>query len=158
MALLGRNGAGKSTTLKAIAGLAPPRRGRIVVTGTRHAEPQAAPDSPSGRRLRSGGSTGVPGSHGRGQSGDRGERRDRTVRIIGIWRASMTCFRCCRRCATVRPAGFRAASSRCWRSPARSWAIPLRCCWTSRAKAWRRSWFSGSRKCCTACAGRARAF
>jgi branched-chain amino acid transport system ATP-binding protein len=33
MALLGRNGAGKSTTLKAIAGLARPRRGRIVVTG-----------------------------------------------------------------------------------------------------------------------------
>jgi len=31
MALLGRNGAGKSTTLKAIAGLAPPRRGRILV-------------------------------------------------------------------------------------------------------------------------------
>jgi branched-chain amino acid transport system ATP-binding protein len=34
MALLGRNGAGKSTTLKAIAGLAPPRRGRVVVLGT----------------------------------------------------------------------------------------------------------------------------
>ncbi|MCZ7659682.1 MAG: ABC transporter ATP-binding protein [Xanthobacteraceae bacterium] len=33
MALLGRNGAGKSTTLKAIAGLAPPRRGRIAVRG-----------------------------------------------------------------------------------------------------------------------------
>ena len=33
MALLGRNGAGKSTTLKAIAGLAPPRRGRIAITG-----------------------------------------------------------------------------------------------------------------------------
>jgi branched-chain amino acid transport system ATP-binding protein len=33
MALLGRNGAGKSTTLKAIAGLAPPRRGRIAVMG-----------------------------------------------------------------------------------------------------------------------------
>jgi branched-chain amino acid transport system ATP-binding protein len=31
--LIGRNGAGKSTTLKAIAGLAPPRRGRVVVTG-----------------------------------------------------------------------------------------------------------------------------
>ena len=31
--LLGRNGAGKSTTLKAIAGLAPPRRGRITVMG-----------------------------------------------------------------------------------------------------------------------------
>jgi branched-chain amino acid transport system ATP-binding protein len=33
MALLGRNGAGKSTTLKALAGLAPPRRGKITVLG-----------------------------------------------------------------------------------------------------------------------------
>jgi len=34
MALLGRNGAGKSTTLKAIAGLAPPFHGRICVLGS----------------------------------------------------------------------------------------------------------------------------
>ncbi len=34
MALLGRNGAGKSTTFKAIAGLAPPRRGRVTLGGT----------------------------------------------------------------------------------------------------------------------------
>ncbi|CAN7348692.1 ABC transporter ATP-binding protein [Bosea sp. LjRoot9] len=33
MALLGRNGAGKSTTMKAIAGLAPPRRGFVKVLG-----------------------------------------------------------------------------------------------------------------------------
>lgn len=33
MALLGRNGAGKSTTFKAIAGLAPPRNGAITVAG-----------------------------------------------------------------------------------------------------------------------------
>jgi branched-chain amino acid transport system ATP-binding protein len=33
MALLGRNGAGKSTTFKAIAGIAPPRRGRIILAG-----------------------------------------------------------------------------------------------------------------------------
>ncbi|AMV48324.1 ABC transporter ATP-binding protein [Paraburkholderia caribensis] len=33
MALLGRNGAGKSTTFKAIAGLASPRRGQINLTG-----------------------------------------------------------------------------------------------------------------------------
>ncbi len=33
MALLGRNGAGKSTTMKAIAGLAPPSRGTIRVLG-----------------------------------------------------------------------------------------------------------------------------
>ena len=34
MALLGRNGAGKSTTFKAIAGLAPPRNGEIILNGT----------------------------------------------------------------------------------------------------------------------------
>jgi branched-chain amino acid transport system ATP-binding protein len=33
MALLGRNGAGKSTTIKAIMGLAPPRRGKIRLRG-----------------------------------------------------------------------------------------------------------------------------
>jgi branched-chain amino acid transport system ATP-binding protein len=33
MALLGRNGAGKSTTFKAIAGIAPPKRGRITLGG-----------------------------------------------------------------------------------------------------------------------------
>src|ERR1700716_1206676 len=33
MALLGRNGAGKSTTMKAIMGLAPARRGRITLSG-----------------------------------------------------------------------------------------------------------------------------
>ncbi|MFN0314271.1 MAG: ABC transporter ATP-binding protein [Burkholderiales bacterium] len=34
MALLGRNGAGKSTTFKALAGLAPPKRGTVQLTGT----------------------------------------------------------------------------------------------------------------------------
>jgi branched-chain amino acid transport system ATP-binding protein len=33
MALLGRNGAGKSTTLKAIAGLLPPRKGSVRILG-----------------------------------------------------------------------------------------------------------------------------
>src|SRR5215203_6647543 len=33
MALLGRNGAGKSTTFKAIAGVAPPRSGSISLDG-----------------------------------------------------------------------------------------------------------------------------
>ena len=34
MALLGRNGAGKSTTFKMIAGLAPPRRGKVALAGS----------------------------------------------------------------------------------------------------------------------------
>jgi branched-chain amino acid transport system ATP-binding protein len=33
MALLGRNGAGKSTTFKMIAGISPPRRGKVVLGG-----------------------------------------------------------------------------------------------------------------------------
>ena len=33
MALLGRNGAGKSTTMKAIMGLAPARRGKVTLKG-----------------------------------------------------------------------------------------------------------------------------
>ncbi len=33
MALLGRNGAGKSTTFKMIAGIAPPRRGKVLLGG-----------------------------------------------------------------------------------------------------------------------------
>lgn len=33
MALLGRNGAGKSTTMKALAGLVPPRHGEVLVSG-----------------------------------------------------------------------------------------------------------------------------
>jgi len=33
MALLGRNGAGKSTTFKAIVGIAPPRRGTVALAG-----------------------------------------------------------------------------------------------------------------------------
>lgn len=36
MALLGRNGAGKSTTLKAIAGIAPPARGIVRVLGKQY--------------------------------------------------------------------------------------------------------------------------
>jgi branched-chain amino acid transport system ATP-binding protein len=48
MALLGRNGAGKSTTFKMIAGLAPPKRGKVVLAG------QALSGRPSYRIARSG--------------------------------------------------------------------------------------------------------
>ncbi|MET0878701.1 MAG: ATP-binding cassette domain-containing protein, partial [Tardiphaga sp.] len=48
MALLGRNGAGKSTTFKMIAGLAPPKRGKVMLAG------QAVSGRPSYRIARSG--------------------------------------------------------------------------------------------------------
>lgn len=48
MALLGRNGAGKSTTFKMIAGLAPPKRGKVVLAG------QALSGRPSYRIARAG--------------------------------------------------------------------------------------------------------
>jgi branched-chain amino acid transport system ATP-binding protein len=48
MALLGRNGAGKSTTFKMIAGLSPPRRGRVELGG------QVLSGRPSYRIARSG--------------------------------------------------------------------------------------------------------
>lgn len=48
MALLGRNGAGKSTTFKMIAGIAPPRRGKVILAG------QAISGRPAYRIARSG--------------------------------------------------------------------------------------------------------
>ena len=48
MALLGRNGAGKSTTLKAVAGLAPPRRGGVTVRGVEMARRKPHRIAPAG--------------------------------------------------------------------------------------------------------------
>ena len=119
MALLGRNGAGKSTTMKAIMGLAPARRGKVTVARQGRVRAEAAPHRASRPRLRAGGSPDISGAHGRGQSGHRRRRRGPTARTSGRSGASTTCFRCWSRCGTGSPAGCRAASSRCWRLPAR---------------------------------------
>ena len=75
MALLGRNGAGKSTTMKAIMGLAPARRGqrdawRRVVSGLKphHIARAGLGFVPEDRQI-------FPGSHRRGQSRHRRRRR-----------------------------------------------------------------------------------
>ncbi len=76
--LLGRNGAGKSTTLKTLAGLLQPWRGEVRFDGTRI--------------------DGLPAYR---------------IARLGIGYCS----------AVASAAAFPAASSRCWRSRARSWAI-----------------------------------
>ena len=51
VALLGRNGVGKTTTLRSIIGLTPPKRGTDYVSGKRGFRPTGVPDCPPGRGL-----------------------------------------------------------------------------------------------------------
>jgi len=118
MALLGRNGAGKSTTMKAIMGLAPPRRGRVslrgaVISGLKpHAIARAGLGFvPEDRRF-------FPSTRSRTISSS-ARRRDRRARTSGRSSASMRCFHSWNRCATVSPVASPAASSRCSRSRVR---------------------------------------
>ena len=50
VALVGRNGAGKSTTLRAIAGVVPPSAGAVVVAGVSVADDPVAARAKVGRR------------------------------------------------------------------------------------------------------------
>jgi branched-chain amino acid transport system ATP-binding protein len=107
VALLGRNGAGKSTTLKAIAGWLTPSRGDIRFDGRRI---DGAPSYriaraglgfvPEGRRIFSGLTV--------AQNLEVGRRN-----------ACSCCFPPSPNCATGAAARFREASSRCWRLLAR---------------------------------------
>ena len=119
MALLGRNGAGKSTTMKAIMGLAPARRGRVLLRGEVVSGHEAASHRARRARLRAGGPPDISRSTRSRTISSSARRRARTARTTGRSSASTTSFRCWSRCATGSPAGCRAASSRCWRSPAR---------------------------------------
>ena len=119
MALIGANGAGKSSTLKAILGMATYPQGRIVLDGAdlKGLKPsqvvrRGVGYSPEGRRvfpqlsvldnLRVGGiSRATP-------------RAARTASS-----ASTAISRASRSAPTSAPAACRAASSRCWRSAAR---------------------------------------
>ena len=53
-ALLGRNGAGKSTTLRSLMGLTPPREGRVTVFGTETDALATISHRRARRRLRAG--------------------------------------------------------------------------------------------------------
>ena len=108
MALLGRNGAGKSTTMRAIMGLAPARRGRVTLTLSHRA---------SWPRLRARGSSDLSRLYGRGQSRYWPEEGPRGPN--GRSGVSMTCFRCWNRCDTGLRDDCQAANNRCLRLHAR---------------------------------------
>ena len=108
----------RSTTMKAIIGLAPPRRGTVTLQRPRRVRAEAAPHRPRRPRLRAGGPPDLSRAHGRGQSGHRRQEGARTARTNGRSGASTTSFRCWSRCARGSRGGCRAASSRCWRSRA----------------------------------------
>ena len=135
VALLGRNGAGKSTTLKSLMGVVTPRAGSIMFDG----------DEIAGKK-----------SHAIAQAGMQLVHEDRrifgslnveenlilaglTARTAGRSIASTPCSRGSRSGAAAAAPIFPAANSRCWRSPARSSASRKSCCSTSRSRAWRRS-------------------
>jgi branched-chain amino acid transport system ATP-binding protein len=118
MALLGRNGAGKSTTMKAIMGLAPARRGKVtlrgkVVSGLKphHIARAGLGFVPEDRQI-------FP-EHTVEDNLEIGAKKGRTARTSGRSGAFMTCFRCWSRCGTGSREGCPVVNSRCWRSRAR---------------------------------------
>ena len=134
VALLGRNGAGKSTMLKSLMGLVPPRSGSITFNGENVAGKPAYAIARAGMQL-------VP------------EER----RIFGgldveenLLLASLTApgsvtleriYETFPRLAARRHSSgtdLLAANSRCWRSRARLSGSRSLFCWTSRSRAWHR--------------------
>ena len=114
VALMGRNGAGKSTTLKAIMGLVPPRARDAALCRPRYPGAADLSHRPARPRLRAGGPAHLHRPHrlrepgGRRQGGGR-RGRARRGRPSGCSRSSPTSPRC----AAGAPARCRAASSRC---------------------------------------------
>lgn len=116
LALMGRNGAGKSTTFKAIAGLLPPRAGRVMIRGQ-----DVAGQKPY--RIARAGIAYVPEDrqvfpeHSVEENLEIAEREGGAA-ASGTARAPSRCSPCCNPCAPAWRAGFPAASSRCSPSPA----------------------------------------
>ena len=117
--MIGSNGAGKSTTLRSISGLSPPRRGSIRFDGR-----DITTMSPS----RIVGARDLAGARGQALlPADERAREPRARRLPAPRRttspttssACSSCSRGSRSAETSRPGRCQAASSRCWRSVAR---------------------------------------
>ena len=119
VAIVGANGAGKTSLIRAIAGIEKPTRGRVLFRGRRHHTRRAQPsDLRSRHRPGRGRPAAVSVAHGRRES-------RRSARMLPRARAAAAQDRervlralsaPARAQAAARPARCRAASSRCWRS------------------------------------------
>ena len=115
LAVLGRNGVGKTTLLLAVMGFVRLMRGSIMVAGRDVSRLSPHKRAQHGPRLGAAGARDIPFAERRGEPPPwpRGPAAGTSAR-------SSSCSRGSRSGATTWVTSFRAASSRCWRSPARS--------------------------------------
>ena len=92
IALMGRNGMGKTTLLRALMGLVPQRRGRVMLGAHDVIGRGARDDRARRRRLRAGGARHLRLAHRDGESRDGVARRRRTGARAGPCSASSTLF------------------------------------------------------------------
>ena len=95
VSLLGRNGMGKSTTLKSVMGLTKPRSGAILFKGKQIFGPAAVQGRYGGYRVRAGREANFSDTVGHGQfaPGSRREERSiREIRIPGRWTGFFNIF------------------------------------------------------------------
>ena len=114
LALLGRNGVGKTTLIDTLIGVTTRFGGRIVLAGRGHRCPPAACARPPWRRLDPAGAQHIPFADGRGEP-DRG----RAVRPVDAEAGLCPLSRASRSGEPTWDANCRAENSRCSRSAAR---------------------------------------
>ncbi len=104
VALMGRNGAGKSTTMKAVMGLLPRRQGEVTFSRTEHRRAAAVQDRAHGHGLRSRRPARVRRSDGDGEPRRRAVSRRAKARRNGRRKSCSACFRISAKCPK-RPGG-----------------------------------------------------
>jgi ABC-type sugar transport system ATPase subunit len=128
VSLLGRNGMGKSTTIKALVGALRPTAGSIHFAGQIHGALAVRCDRPPGPGHRARGAPVFPNLTVREHLVAFADRRN-GLSDVWTWSASTACSRASKSGSTTWAASSRAASSRCWPLAAR--CLPTRGCSSS---------------------------
>ena len=119
VALMGRNGMGKTTTIRSIMGLTPARAGTIRFGGQEVRKLAVVPDRATRHRAGARGPSDFSQSDRARKSRRRVRQSSRQPPIPGPSKRSTRCFRGSPSAATIWATRCPAASSRCWRSAAR---------------------------------------